>query len=122
MWVGLLAGGSRRIYFSVAFDEVTNLTAPQANSIAAPFFAHRPNVIPFRHGRRAERGKRRARRYRDCGGARYLHAIHALPRSFQSLRLALSHGELLGLYRDNIAGHHLEAGVGTGFFIYRADR
>jgi Methyltransferase domain len=29
---------------------------------------------------------------------------------------------LLDLYRNNLAGHHLEAGVGTGFFIDRADR
>lgn len=29
---------------------------------------------------------------------------------------------LLALYRDNLSNHHLEAGVGTGFFIDRADR
>lgn len=28
---------------------------------------------------------------------------------------------LIQLYRDNLAGRHLEAGVGTGFFIDRAD-
>jgi hypothetical protein len=29
---------------------------------------------------------------------------------------------LLALYRDNLSNHQLEAGVGTGFFIDRADR
>ena len=31
-------------------------------------------------------------------------------------------GRLLDLYRGNLAGRHLEAGVGTGFFIDRAGR
>jgi hypothetical protein len=29
---------------------------------------------------------------------------------------------ILGLYRDNLSSRHLEAGVGTGFFIDRANR
>ena len=30
-------------------------------------------------------------------------------------------GGLLDLYRQNLTRHHLEAGVGTGFFIHRAN-
>jgi len=30
--------------------------------------------------------------------------------------------DLLGLYRDNLSANHLEAGVGTGFFLDRAGR
>ena len=55
-----------------------------------------------------------------------LHAVHALdlrragPRPVELLRLALLHGEPIELYRTNLSANHLEAGVGTGFFIDRA--
>src|SRR6476646_3131204 len=91
-------------------------------------FCTEADVIPFRHGRKRERRKRRARCYRDCGGARHLHPVHALllrpsgSRPYQSLRLALPNGAAARPLPEQSRYPPPRSWRGHRLFIDRADR
>ncbi len=74
------------------------------------------------------------RKASDAPNAAAIEAVHAIyTPAMLSIYDVLVHGlsnrfawrcpteKLLGLYRTNLSSNHLEAGIGTGFFIDRAD-
>jgi hypothetical protein len=126
-------GYRRRLYFWVAFGELTNLTAPKQLPIAraphaAPFFSREP--MSYRFTMEDEHAEKRG----AAPDAAAIAAAHAIYTPFMlSFYDRLVHGlsnrfawrcpteRIIGLYRDNLSSRHLEAGVGTGFFIDRAN-
>ena len=123
----------RRLYFRVAFGELTNLTAPKQPPmarapLAAPFFARRS--MSYRSTMVDEHAENQG----TAPDATAIAAAHAICTPFVlSFYDRLVHGlsnrfawrcpkeRIVGLYRDNLSSRHLEAGVGTGFFIDRAN-
>ena len=101
-------------------------TSSQGHRSRRPFL-HRGRCHTVRHGTNREKD--------GTPDATAIEAAHAIYTPFMlSFYDRLVHGlsnrfawrcpteRLLDLYRNNLASRHLEAGVGTGFFIDRADR
>jgi hypothetical protein len=82
--------------FAMAEKEREGSGAPEATAIAAAHAIYAPFMLSF-----------------------YDRLVHGFSNRFA---WHCPTERLLDLYRNNLAGHHLEAGVGTGFFIDRADR
>jgi hypothetical protein len=82
--------------FTMAEKEREGSGAPEATAIAAAHAIYAPFMLSF-----------------------YDRLVHGFSNRFA---WHCPTERLLDLYRNNLAGHHLEAGVGTGFFIDRADR
>ena len=96
--------------------------------LAAPFFAREP--MSYRSTMVDEHAENRG----AAPDATAIAAAHAIYTPFMlSFYDRLVHGlsnrfawrcpteRIIGLYRDNLSSRHLEAGVGTGFFIDRAN-